>query len=172
MPPEAIASDTYQLSVKGNPFGTTVIEIRQRTPTEFQIRFESKNLQQSWSSTFAKGFDPIAAELHMPGRKEPYHMALHYSAPAVSGEETRGAQTEPVRAAIGGQVIDQRVDWAAMMATEFTGDGVSFNDYDPGTSFSRLTGTKLPVKTMDSVLGRQRAIELHYTIQKKDRAES
>ena len=163
---------TYQLSVKGKLIGTTVIEIRQHTPAEFHIRFDSKDVQQSWSSTFTKGFEPIAAELHMPGRKEPYHMTLRYSASAVSGEETRGTQTAPVSAAISRQVIDQRVDWAAMMATEFTGNAASFDVYDPGTGLSRLTATKLPAKAMDGVLGRQRAIDLHYTIQKKDHAES
>jgi hypothetical protein len=81
-------------------------------------------------------------------------------------------QTQAVSAAIRGQVIDQRVDGAAMMAAGFTTNGVSFEDYDPGSGFSRLTGTKQPGKDMGSLLGRQRAAELHYTIHKKDHAQS
>ena len=163
---------TYKVTQNGKDLGQATIEIRRQRSGEYRIRFDSKDVAQSWSSTFDAQFKPIDAELHMPARKEPYHMSLRYSATEVSGEETRGKAKAPVSAQIAGQVVDQRVDWAAMMAADISERGLIFRVYDPGSAFSDLVGMQQKTEPFDSVLGRQPAILLRYTIQKKDHAEN
>jgi hypothetical protein len=161
---------TYQIAIDGKSIGRSTIEIR-RLSGAYRIDFDSKDVQQSWSSTFDAAFRPVAAELHMPGRKIPYHMSLTYGTGVVSGQEIKGEATTPVRANFGGQLVDQRVDWAAMMAAENAVGGVKTVVYDPGTGMSVLEGARQPGEVMQTVLGTQPSIHLNYTILKKDHAE-
>ncbi len=163
---------TYQLSVEGKPVGTAKIEIRRLPSGEYRIQSDAEDFGQRWSSTLKRDFTPLAAELHMPTRKIPYHMSLRYSGKRVMGEEVRGDAKTPVAAPLSGQVIDQRVDWAAMMAAVVPASGVRFGVFDPGSAISPVEGSRKPAEPIDSVMGKQNAIALHYTIRKTDHEEN
>jgi hypothetical protein len=164
---------TYELRSDGELLGTSVIEIRRRTPDEYLIRMDAPAVKQHWSASVGRRFNPFTASLEMTGGKSPYRMSLSYSANEVSGTELKAGATHPVAAVIKRQVVDQRVDWAAVMAAQFPGgNNIEFDVYDPGTGFSMLVGTKMPAKRIAGVLGKQPAIRLDYTIHKADHTES
>lgn len=162
---------TYQLTSKGKPAGVAKIEIRALSSGDYLIRSDADVFRQSWSSTFKWNFVPVSAELHMPGRDPPYRMSLKYSGARVSGEESRGSDRTAVDAALAGQVVDQRVDWAAMMAAVIKGS-IRFDVFDPGTGISRLEGSRKASDPIDGVTGRPDAIALRYTIHKTDHDEN
>lgn len=164
---------TYQVSIKGKPLGSAVIEIRQQPTGDYRISFDSIDVDQRWSSQMTRAFLPLAAELQMPGKAVPYRMSIRYSAAEVTGSETKGNSAHPVTAKLEGQVIDQRVDWAAMMAADFPEDGkIEFLVYDPSTASSPLLGTVTPAEPIASVLGTSDVVRLDYTIRKADHTES
>jgi hypothetical protein len=164
---------TYELTLKGKPLGRATIEIRREVSGDFRISFDSDDVKQRWSSTLGPRFTPVAAELEIGNRVPPYVMSIRYFDATVSGTESDGSSTRAVAAALHGQVVDQRVDWAAMMAARFPKGGrATFEVYDPGTGFSRLEASTVPAEPITSVLGRRAAIRLDYTIHKGDRPES
>lgn len=164
---------TYQLSIKGKPLGNAVIEIRRQPSGEFRISFDSNDIDQRWSSQMTRAFLPLAAELQMPGKTVPYRMSIRYTGAEVSGTETRGSSARQVTATLEGQVVDQRVDWAAMMAAEFPEDGkIEFRVYDPSTASSSLLGSTASAEPIASVIGMSDVIRLDYTIRKAGHAES
>jgi hypothetical protein len=164
---------TYELSLKGKPLGRATIEIRRQESGDFRISFDSSDVKQRWNSTLGPRFTPIAAELEIRSREPYYLMSIRYSDTAVSGTESNGSSTREVAATLRGQVVDQRVDWAAMMAARFPKSGTAtFEVYDPGIGFSRLEGSTAPAEPITSVLGRSAAIRLDYTIHKGDHPES
>jgi len=70
-------------------------------------------------------------------------------------------------------VVDQRVDWAAMMAAEFSKGGtVEFYVFDPSSALSRLNGTSAETLPLRSVLGVVPTVRLDYTIHKNSHEES
>jgi hypothetical protein len=164
---------TYQLSIKGKPLGNAVIEIRRLPSGDFRISFDSNDVDQRWSSQMTRAFVPLAAELQMPGKAVPYRMSIRYDGAEVSGTETRGRSAHPVSATLEGQVVDQRVDWAAMMAAEFSEGGkIEFLVFDPSTALSPLLGSTTSADPIASVLGTSDVIRLDYTIRKTDHTES
>ena len=164
---------TYQLSIKGKPLGNAVIEIRRQPSGDYRISFDSNDIDQRWSSQMTRAFLPLAAELQMPGKTEPYRMSIRYAGAEVSGTESRGASARQVAAKLEGQVVDQRVDWAAMMAAQFPEGGrIEFRVFDPSTSMSPLLGSTASAEPIASVLGTSDVIRLDYTIRKADHTES
>jgi hypothetical protein len=167
----------YELRRNGELLGTSTIEIRRETADEFLILMDAREISQRWSARVGRRFNPLAAKLEMFSAAKPYRMSLLYSDTQVSGTETKhgpkGPVTTKVKATIQRQVVDQRVDWAAMMAAQFgKAKSVEFDVYDPGTGFSRLVGTKTDVPPIAGVLGKLPAIRFDYTIHKKDHAEA
>jgi hypothetical protein len=163
---------TYELRLKGELLGTSIIEIRRQSPDEYLIRMDAPKIEQRWSADLGRAFNPLATTLEMGGAS-PYRMSLRYSDTEVSGMESKQGSSHPVTAAILRQVVDQRVDWAATMVAQFPrGEGIAFDVYDPGTGFSRLVGTRIATNAIKSVLGTLPAIRLDYTIHKAERVES
>lgn len=164
---------TYQISSEGQPLGKAVIEIRRQPSGDFRISLDSVDIDQHWSSQLTRGFVPLAAGLHMPDDVAPYRMDIRYSDNEVTGTEMRGGSVHPVSAVLQGQVIDQRVDWAAMMAAEFPVDGkIEFLVYDPATGSSPLSGTRTASAPITGVLGTSEITRLDYTIRKQVHPES
>ena len=164
---------TYQLSIEGKPLGVAIIEIRNAGKDECTVTFSSKDIDQSWRSSFGPRLTPLAATLDMPKGESPYSMSLRYSGKGVSGTESAKGSSKPVAATFDRQVIDQRVDWAAMMAAEIpNGKSVEFAVYDPGTGLSRLVGSAAESKPVGGVLGDLPTTRLDYTIHKEDHTES
>ena len=154
----------YRTSRKGVSFGETAIEVR-RVGEQYRITMSAPEIAQSWSAHIQQSFAPLSAELSMKGKKGPYAMKLRYAGSKVTGEEREGDVRRPVNAVAEGVVLDQRVDWAAMMAVRAPAEG-SFvlRVFDPSTGSSEMLGR------IGSAEGGQ--LRLDYTICKREHVEA
>ena len=167
----------YELRRNGELLGISTIEVRREKADEFLIFMDAQEIAQRWSARIGRRFNPLAAKLEIFSGAKPYRMSLLYSDTQVSGTEVKqgpnGPVTTKVKATLQRQVVDQRVDWAAMMAAQFGKEkSIEFDVYDPGTGFSRLVGTKTDVPAVAGALEKLPAIRFDYTIHKKDHIEA
>ena len=131
---------TYHTTLGGKSLGDTVIEIR-RVGATYRITMSAADIAQSWEATVKPSFGPLTAHLKMRARGVPYEMSLRYDGTRITGEESKEGVTTPVSATSTGVVIDQRVDWASMMAIEAgAGSSMTMSVYDPSTGFSPMLG--------------------------------
>ena len=108
----------------------------------------------------------------MRTRSGPYEMKLQYANGAVNGEERRGDSIAPVKATLEGLVLDQRVDWAAVMALKSGSQGsIELRVFDPSTGSSRMLGRIGDVQPLRGAWGEAPALRLDYSIHKVDHVE-
>lgn len=102
---------------------------------------------QAWTARCARNFAPQMAQLSFgtpDGRKPIFE--LTYTPGRVNGflMQRRGGERVRVEinAAVSSSVVDQRIDWAAVMAASTrVGQRFSFEVYDPGIGTSLATAT-------------------------------
>ena len=164
---------TYRLSIKDEVLGLAIIEVRHAGKDLYKVTFDSKDVGQRWTSSFGSRLEPIAATLDIADEQSPYSMSLRYSGTGVSGTQSAKGAAKPIAAVFDRQVIDQRVDWAAMMAARIPhAKNVEFAVYEPNTGLSRLVGSSTESQPIGGVLGNVPTIKLDYTIHKDHGAES
>jgi hypothetical protein len=130
----------YRTTLKGEPLGETILEIR-HVGSRFQITMNAAEIAQSWKAIVEKSFAPVSASLAMRGKKGAYEMNVRYAGEKITGEERDAGVARPVSAKASGVVIDQRVDWASMMAAKLPPDGpITMRVFDPSTGFSDMLG--------------------------------
>jgi hypothetical protein len=162
---------TYRTTLKGESLGETVIEIR-RVGAQFLISMNAAEIEQGWEAKVEKSFAPVSASLSMRGKKGPYAMTLQYSGKNITGEEREAGVTRPVNVATKGLVIDQRVDWASMMAaTAPSGRAIAMRVFDPPTGLSDMVGKVGGLQSMSGAWGDVPALRLDYTICKREHVE-
>ena len=163
---------TYRTSMDGKPLGDTVIELR-RVGSDYRLTMSAAEIGQSWEATVKPSFAPVAAHLVMRSKSGPYEMNLRYGGSRISGEERHAGVVTPVRSESSGVVIDQRVDWASMMAVEAPiGRSVTMRVFDPSSAFSPLLGTVGLAPTMRGAWGEAAAVRFDYSICKRDHVEN
>ena len=161
----------YHTTLKGESLGETAIEVR-RAGAQFVITMSAPKIAQAWKATVAPSFAPLSASLQMRGRKGPYAMELKYMGRSITGEEREGGVTRPVSASMEGVVIDQRVDWAAMMASKApTDSSIAVRVFDPSTGLSQMLGKIGGTQSMRGAWGEVAALRLDYTICKREHLE-
>jgi hypothetical protein len=164
---------SYRITADGEVIGQAVIEVRATGGGQYSIVLDSKDIEQHWRSEFSRDFAPQRSSLEMSSADAPYSMQIEYSERGASGTQSRSGAVEPFSADILQQVVDQRVDWAAMMAATMQPTGhVEFQVFDPASGLSRLSGTRVETAPIDSVLGKVPAVRLDYTIFKGEHAEA
>jgi hypothetical protein len=161
----------YHTTLKGESLGETAIEIR-RVGARFVISMSAPKIEQSWRATLMRSFAPLSASLQMRGKKGPYAMELTYAGAKITGEERQSGNTRPVKATARGVVVDQRVDWASIMAAEAPeGSAISLQVFDPATGSSPMLGKIGGAQPMRGAWGELDAMRLDYTICKPDHLE-
>lgn len=162
---------TYRTTLKGESLGETVIEIR-RVGTQFLISMNAAEIEQGWKAKVEKSFAPVSASLSMRGKKGPYAMTLEYVGKNITGEEREAGVTRAVNVTAQGLVIDQRVDWASMMAaTASSGRSIAMRVFDPSTGLSDMLGKIGGIQPMRGAWGDVPALRLDYTICKREHVE-
>ena len=163
---------TYHTTLKGESLGDTVIEIR-RAGANYRITMSAPKIAQSWEAVVRRSFAPVSVHLKMSSRGAPYEMSLTYEGEVISGEERKGESTAPVRASARGIVIDQRVDWASIMALQpGSGSSLAVSVFDPSTGFSPMRGKIGTTPSMTGAWGTASAVRLDYRICKREHVES
>jgi hypothetical protein len=162
----------YRTTLKGESLGETAIEIR-RAGEAFVISMSAPDIKQSWKAEVRKSFAPVSASLAMNGKNGPYEMNLRYAGSKVTGEEREGGVTRPVNAVVKGVVIDQRVDWASMMAATAAAQGsLAVHVFDPSTGSSDMLGHIGDAQPLSGAWGDATALRLDYTICKREHLEA
>jgi hypothetical protein len=162
---------TYRLTSDGKSLGDAVIEIR-RDGKRYRITMGAPDVKQSWESTLTKSFEPLSAHLLIGRPKGAYEMTLRYAGKKITGKELDGATARDVSATAEGIVIDQRVDWAAIMATPApAGSSIALQVFDPSTAFSRMVGKIGETQKMSGPGGVADVRRLDYSICKRDHVE-
>ena len=161
----------YHTTLKGESLGETAIEIR-RAGAHVVISMSAPKISQAWKASVASSFAPLSASLEMRGRKGPYSMELKYAGSSVTGEEREDGVTRSVNASVEGVVLDQRVDWAAMMASTAPANGsIVVRVFDPSTGLSQMLGRIGGTQPIRGSWGEAAALRLDYTICKRDHLE-
>jgi hypothetical protein len=161
----------YRTTLKGESLGETVIEIR-RVDAQYLISMNAAEIKQGWKAKVEKSFVPVSASLTMRGKKGLYVMTLQYAGKNITGEEREAGVTRAVNVSAQGLVIDQRVDWASMMAaTAPSGRSIAMRVFDPSTGLSDMLGKIGGLQAMSGAWGDVSALRLDYTICKREHVE-
>jgi hypothetical protein len=108
----------------------------------------------------------------------PYGFQLRYAGDSVftlatKNDSARGPIEERTSAAVRGTTIDQRIDWASLMASDLVvGQTTAYSVYDPATGSSLLSASASEGPTLASPEGPRATVRLDYTICKAGTRES
>lgn len=138
---------TYRDSAKGKALGESSISIRLE-PSDSTYHFSVQTtgyFDQRWESVASATLTPISAQLSFgKGSDQPAAFELHYAGDKVTGFALHRRSADPraqvpVNATIGTSTVDQRIDWATVMAFDLRKDSrFEFSVYDPITGSSAV----------------------------------
>ena len=167
----------YRIVRDGKQIATFTITVDKQSDGNF--RFAAKGFNQEWESVATSSFQPISAALRIerPKRKETYSMSLTYGRDRVTGSagtsadnmtnEAKLAEMKPVSAAVPTGTVDQRIDWAAMLASRLeVGQKLDFTVYDPATGVSKVAGEVGKAEQIRVPAGTFETIRAVYRIEK------
>jgi len=163
---------TYHTTLRGESLGDTVIEVRRDGPN-YRITMNAPKIAQSWNASVRRDFAPLSAQLKMRAHGAPYEMSLVYDGTKVTGVEKRVEGAKPVNATVTGVVLDQRVDWASMMAVKAPpGSSFAVGVFDPTTGSSPMLGKLGPTQPLEGAWGKASAVRLDYSLCKREHVEN
>jgi len=168
---------TYDMTEDGKPIGQFVLTIRRLKDGHWRFTGDAEGFDQHWEAVTTRDFRPVSALLTLKRKGRPYRMQLAYGAGQVKASETTGDPAHPDKverraAPIRLPTVDQRIDWASMMASSLApGMAGAWRVYDAMTGSSRLFASAGAAPAMDGPLGRQAVVKLDYRICKNSEAE-
>jgi hypothetical protein len=120
--------------------------------------------------------EPRSAALGIgPSDDKQRTMQLRYQAGAVTGTTTnpdpaKGPPTGEVHAEVPGDIVDQRIDWAALMSAPLApGAAIAFTVYDPWTGISQVTAEVRAPERIAVAAGAFSVIHVTYRMAKPQR---
>jgi hypothetical protein len=170
----------------GEAVGTATIAIRKISQTgNYRFSNEARLIEtfqgfrsQRWQSTASADFAPIGAMLAFGSESQSVpSFELHYRKGRVSGFATDRSNADKmfrrsIDDAVPVDIVDQRIDWAAVMAADLVpGRSYQFNVYDPTTGVSSATervGGRMNIRTP---AGRFSTVQIVYDITKRGKLE-
>ena len=165
----------YRLAT-GKDTSTFTLEIRRRADGTW--RFTGDGSGQHWEAISDSAFRPRSSELSMQRHGHPYGFQLRYAGDSVFALVTKydsasGPIKERISTEMHGTTIDQRIDWASLMASDLAiGQSAAYSVYDPATGSSQLTASASDGPTLESPGGPRATVKLDYTICKAGESES
>jgi hypothetical protein len=165
----------YDVRSGDKEVATGVLYLENRSESLFFTGTFTASACQHWESIASPGFVPRSASLRFckDGPDRPV-FELNY---AKDGRRVRGAryvksQKMGVDAEIPERTVDQRIDWAAVMALPLKpGYSFTFNVYDPGTGLSPLLGRVDGEQTITTPAGKFKVYQLTYQMNKPGNEE-
>jgi Protein of unknown function (DUF3108) len=130
--------------------------------------------RQTWECTSTAALEPRSATLGLGPRDDSQRtMRLAYEGRTVRGTATKrapGGGSEDVRAELPEDIVDQRVDWAALMSARLAPGGtISFSVFDPWTGTSPVTAHADGPEDVRVPAGAFSTMRITYRIEKKGR---
>ena len=173
----------YRTIVDGKEAGRSRIEVRRAESGDFVFtnRVEGAFVQ-SWEAVAARDFAPRSARL-TTGASDAARVVfdLVYRGGRVTGFASSPAsgsggvaERRSVNETIGADTVDQRIDWAAVMARPgyAPGDAFVFHVYDPATGHSRVAARVAGFEKTTVPAGAFDTIRIEYRIDKNRGAET
>jgi hypothetical protein len=170
----------YRTVVDGKEAGQSQIQIRKSASGNFVFtNLVEGAFSQSWEAVATRAFGPISARLTMgQGKDARIAFDLAYHGSRVTGFASSVKDQQPVRRdvdeAVAADTVDQRIDWAAVMALKeyASGGQFAFHVYDPGTGHSRVTAQVLGLETTTVPAGSFETVRVAYRIEKNRGTET
>jgi hypothetical protein len=173
-------SFSFRTLVDGKEVGRSRIQIRRSTDAGNYIfsNLVIGSFSQSWEAVASQTFAPVSAKLSVgQGSAARTAFDLSYKGDRVTGFMT--SQKEPLRKrevdeTIADNTVDQRIDWAAVMALEKYGEGqeFQFHVYDPGTGNSPVSVRIGESQTITVPAGSFETVRVSYRIDKRSGPET
>lgn len=170
----------YQDSVRGKVLGESLISIR-LSDKDLSYHFSAQisgYADQHWESVATSAMRPISAQLSFgKGPDQPAAFQLRYSNGKVSGFTLSRPSSEPrsqlpVKASIDSSTVDQRIDWAAVMALDLRrASGFEFKVYDSATGSSVVRARVSPRRQIEVPAGIFRVLAVSYWVKKSTGVE-
>ena len=170
----------YRDSSRGKILGESSISIRV-DEQDSNYRFSTQTIgyaDQHWESVASPTLSPFSARLTFgKGPDQPTAFDLHYANGNVTGFALSRRSSEPrtqlpVNASIDSNTVDQRIDWATVMAFELReGSRFSFNVYDAATGSSEVRARVSPRRRIDVPAGTFHVLAVTYWVKKSTGAE-
>jgi hypothetical protein len=170
----------YRDSVKGKVLGESSISITLRG-NDSNYRFSAQTTgyaDQHWESVASSTLAPISAQLSFGnGPDQPTAFQLNYSTDKVTGFAVNRQPSESrsqllVNASIDSNTVDQRIDWAAVMAFDLRKRSLfEFNVYDPETGTSEVRARVGPRRRIDVPAGTFQVFAVTYWVKKSTGTE-
>jgi hypothetical protein len=172
---------TYRDVDRGKEVGSGSITIRQLKPsgnyqfvadTVFSEEFSGFRTQR-WEAVAKPDFEPVSATLAFGGKsgKTPVFDLTYRPGRATGFAVDRKASPagtkRDIDAILPPDIVDQRIDWAAILATKLeAGSSFEFPVYDPGSGVSRIIGRVAGPEQVQVPTGTFQAIRIIYEMQK------
>ncbi|HWZ60951.1 MAG TPA: hypothetical protein VNW46_18345 [Gemmatimonadaceae bacterium] len=159
---------TYQDLDHGKPVGASHLRIRTRSDGRYEFSASiTGNIQEQWLSIATPAFEPISATLTIGPNPPVFAITYH------AGRVTGVARTRAVDALVPPGIIDQRIDWAAVAASDLDTDRTfAFAVYDPALGVSRATVHVGALERVQVPAGTFDAYRVTYRIEKSTGAEA
>ena len=171
----------YRTLVDGREAGKSKIRIRRADSGEFVFTNEVTGaFRQSWEAVATRDLVPRSARLTTgAGPESRVVFELAYGNGRVTGFATSakaegGFERRAVDDPVAADTVDQRIDWAAVMALpEYPpGSEIAFRVYDPGTGHSRATARVIGPEKTSVLAGTFDTVRVVYRIEKNRGAET
>ncbi|HEV3460310.1 MAG TPA: hypothetical protein VHG32_27515 [Thermoanaerobaculia bacterium] len=132
---------------------------------------ETGAFAQHWEARATASLAPLTAALCFTQGAHAVSMNLIYRGDQVTGTAARdlaaGAKAPAIRATLPPVTIDQRIDWAAVLASRVQlGAELSFNVYDPWTGASQVSGQATKLERASVPAGAWDAYRVSYRVKK------
>ena len=172
---------TYRDVVDGKKGDLSTTIIRRLSDGTYRFSADFPSIEQSWKTVATHSMGPVSTMLRMRTREgRRYRMSLEYSGLQVRGEAVTSAsaderlpgQDQAVAGEISADTVDQRIDWATVMAADKQpGESFEFQVYDAKTASSRVHCEVSDAGMMETALGKVHALKLQYTVYKASGTE-
>ena len=171
----------YSDSSNGKVVGESKIRVQR---SEGGHRYVFSNVvegaaDQRWKAVIAPDFSPISAELTFGVIGEPHKaFDLSYSRHHVSGvagaHDRNGFIDRNIDEEIAADTVDQRIDWAAVMALKSykESETFSFHVYDPKDGNSQIVARVKGMETLHTRAGAFRVVRILYRTEKASVAQT
>jgi hypothetical protein len=173
-------SFSFRTLVDGKEVGRSRIQIRRSADVRNYIfsNLVIGSFSQSWEAVASPTFGPVSAKLSFgQGSAARTAFDLSYQGNRVTGFIT--SQKEPLKKrevdeAVADDTVDQRIDWAAVMALEkyVQGQEFRFHVYDPGTGNAPVSVRTGESQTTTVPSGSFETVRVSYRIDKRSGPET
>lgn len=169
----------YRDSENGKELGTSRIVIADG-PGSDTVTFSNLvrgTFSQRWQAVARFTFEPVSANLTFGEGPITPAFEISYKSGRVTGfvVERKGPNAGTKRAidnSVGANVVDQRIDWAAVSASDFgAAPEFEFDVYDPGLGISHVLARRGPPQSVRVPAGQFEVYPITYEIRKRTGSE-